>query len=250
MGVVYRARDERLDRDIALKLLPQGSLADEKGRTRFKQEALALSRLNHPNIATIHDFDVDGGVDFLVMEYVGGTPVDTLIRAGGLSQEAVPLAEEVRQLVGDSSFNFILGQAYFYTGQAARAEEVLRAASGTSTGDRRARALLASIMAAQHREREAKTLLDAVRAAPIDHHIADNLATAYAQLREPGEAMKWLAEAARTGLPCYPWYARDPLLDPLRGDPSFKSFWRTSGIHGAPMRRGTDRRSQTDCRSG
>ena len=139
-------------------------------------------------------------------------------------QEAVPLAEEVRQLVGDSSFNFILGQAYFYTGQAARAEEVLRAASGTSTGDRRARAFLASIMAAQHREREAKTLLDAVRGASIDHHIADNLATAYAQLREPGEAMKWLAEAARTGLPCYPWYARDPLLDPLRNDAQFQQF--------------------------
>ena len=89
MGVVHRARDERLDCDVALKLLPQGSLADEKGRTRFKQEALALSRLNHPNIATIHDFDADGGVDFLVMEYVGGTPLDTLIRAGGLSQEEV-----------------------------------------------------------------------------------------------------------------------------------------------------------------
>jgi TolB-like protein/tRNA A-37 threonylcarbamoyl transferase component Bud32 len=139
-------------------------------------------------------------------------------------QEAVPLAEEAQQLVGDSSFNFILGQAYFYTGQAARADEVLRAASGTATGDRRARAFLASIMAAQHREREARTLLDAVRAASIDHHIADNLATAYAQLGEPGEAMKWLAEAARTGLPCYPWYARDPLLTPLRDNAEFQTF--------------------------
>lgn len=62
-------------------------------------------------------------------------------------QEAVPLAEEVQRLVGDSSFNFILGQAYYYTGQLARAEPVLRAAGGTATGDRRARAILASILA-------------------------------------------------------------------------------------------------------
>jgi len=87
MGVVYRAHDERLDRDIALKLLPHGSLADDNSRTRFKHEALALSRLNHPNIATIHDFDADGGVDFLVMEFVAGTPVDSLIRTGGLGDD-------------------------------------------------------------------------------------------------------------------------------------------------------------------
>src|SRR5262245_22622922 len=89
MGVVYRARDERLDRDVALKLLPPGSLADDNGRQPFKQEAFALSRLNHPNIATIHDFDADGDVDFLVMEFVAGTAVDTVIRAGGLSDEEV-----------------------------------------------------------------------------------------------------------------------------------------------------------------
>jgi TolB-like protein len=72
MGEVYRARDEHLDRDVAIKVLPPGTLGDESARRRFHREALALSKLNHPNIATIHDFDTRQGVDFLVMEYIPG----------------------------------------------------------------------------------------------------------------------------------------------------------------------------------
>ncbi len=76
MGQVYRAHDERLDRDIALKILPAGTLADEAARQRFRREALALPKLNHPNIETVHDFNTEDGVDFLVMEYVPGETLD------------------------------------------------------------------------------------------------------------------------------------------------------------------------------
>ena len=72
MGVVYRARDTHLERDVAVKVLPAGTLADEEARRRFRNEARVLSRLNHPDIATVHDFDSEGGVDFLVMELVAG----------------------------------------------------------------------------------------------------------------------------------------------------------------------------------
>ena len=72
MGDVFRARDEHLARDVAIKVLPAGTLADESVRKHFRKEALALSKLNHPNIATIHDFDTQQGVDFLVMEYIPG----------------------------------------------------------------------------------------------------------------------------------------------------------------------------------
>lgn len=72
MGVVYRARDERLERDVALKILPAGALADEETRKRFRREAMALSKLNHPNIATIHDFDTEKDIDFLAMEFISG----------------------------------------------------------------------------------------------------------------------------------------------------------------------------------
>ena len=76
MGEVYRAQDEHLDREVAIKVLTPGTLADEHTRKRFRKEALALSKLNHPNIATIHDFDTQRGVDFLVMEYIPGVTLD------------------------------------------------------------------------------------------------------------------------------------------------------------------------------
>ena len=89
MGVVYRAHDERLDRDVAVKVLPEGRLADDTARKRFRAEAKHLSRLNHPNIATVHDFDTLEGVDFLVMEYIAGETLEERLKAGALEEEKV-----------------------------------------------------------------------------------------------------------------------------------------------------------------
>ena len=86
MGVVYRARDERLDRDVAIKVLPHGVLADDQTRRRFRTEALTLSKLNHPNIAVIHDFNTQDNVDFLVMELVTGGNLAERIASGSLSE--------------------------------------------------------------------------------------------------------------------------------------------------------------------
>jgi eukaryotic-like serine/threonine-protein kinase len=89
MGVVHRARDERLERDVAVKILPPGCLEDEASRKRFRKEALALSRLNHPNIATVHDFDREAGVDFLAMELVAGETLSQKIQAGALPEKEI-----------------------------------------------------------------------------------------------------------------------------------------------------------------
>ena len=72
MGVVYRAHDEHLDREVALKVLLPGTIANDSARRKFRNEALALSKLNHPNIATVHDFDTHNSLDFLVMELIEG----------------------------------------------------------------------------------------------------------------------------------------------------------------------------------
>jgi len=89
MGVVYRAHDERLDRDVALKVLPPGTTVESDARKRFRKEALMLSKLNHPNIATVHDFDTQDGTDFLVEEFIEGLSLDVMLESGPLSDKEI-----------------------------------------------------------------------------------------------------------------------------------------------------------------
>jgi serine/threonine protein kinase len=84
MGVVYKARDTRLERVIALKVLPAEKVTDLERKRRFVQEAKAASALNHPNIITIYDIDSDQGLDFIAMEYVAGRTLDRLIPRQGM----------------------------------------------------------------------------------------------------------------------------------------------------------------------
>src|SRR6185437_5034332 len=98
MGVVYRAHDLQLDRDVALKVLPAGTISATGARARFHKEALALARLNHPHIATVHEFGSQDGVDYLVIEYIAGVTLNTKLLAGALSeQELMGLAVQLAQ---------------------------------------------------------------------------------------------------------------------------------------------------------
>jgi serine/threonine protein kinase len=84
MGVVYQARDPRLDRMVAIKTLPPDRISDAERKGRFIQEAKAASALNHPNIITVHDINSQEGVDVIVMEYVDGKTLAELIPGTGL----------------------------------------------------------------------------------------------------------------------------------------------------------------------
>ena len=84
MGEVYRARDTRLKREVAIKILPPHLSSDSDLRARFSQEAQAVCALQHPNICVVHDIGSQNGVVFMVMEFVPGSTLDKMIQAGGI----------------------------------------------------------------------------------------------------------------------------------------------------------------------
>jgi serine/threonine protein kinase/Tfp pilus assembly protein PilF len=100
MGVVWKARDLKLDRDVAMKFLPEAAVGDPERRAFFEREAKAVAALNHPNIVTIFAVDEADGATFFTMELVDGQPLSKLIEPGGVALDrfldlALPLAEAV-----------------------------------------------------------------------------------------------------------------------------------------------------------
>ena len=89
MGEVYRARDSKLGRDIAVKVLPDHLSTDRERLKRFEQEAHLASSLNHPNIVTIHDIGETDGVHYIAMELVEGQTLRKLLSSGRLPMPEV-----------------------------------------------------------------------------------------------------------------------------------------------------------------
>ena len=98
MGLVYRARDTKLNRDVALKVLPDLFASDAERLARFTREAQTLASLNHPNIAHIHGLEESGGVRALVMELVEGDDLSERISRGAIpAEEALPMAKQIAE---------------------------------------------------------------------------------------------------------------------------------------------------------
>ena len=89
MGRSTRRIDSRLDRTVAIKVLPSHATDDSKALQRFEREARAISKLNHPNVCTLYDVGHEGSVPFLVMEYLDGRPLSELIAEGPMDVSAV-----------------------------------------------------------------------------------------------------------------------------------------------------------------
>ena len=84
MGEVYKARDTRLDRAVAIKVLPSHLSDNAQLKERFEREARAISSLNHPHICTLHDIGSENGVDFMVMELIEGETLADRLEKGSL----------------------------------------------------------------------------------------------------------------------------------------------------------------------
>ena len=89
MGEVYRAKDTRLDRTVAIKVLPSHLSSNEDLKQRFDREARTISSLSHPHICALHDIGHQDGIDFLVMEFLEGETLDQRISKGPLPAESV-----------------------------------------------------------------------------------------------------------------------------------------------------------------
>jgi serine/threonine protein kinase/Tol biopolymer transport system component len=97
MGIVYRARDTKLHRQVAIKVLPDTFYQGEERLARFKREARLLATLNHPNIAAIYELEESDGVHFLVLEYVPGETLRERIKQGIPMHEALPLFRQIAE---------------------------------------------------------------------------------------------------------------------------------------------------------
>ena len=100
MGEIYIAEDTRLERRVALKVLPSAAVSDEERLQRFRSEAKAVAALNHPNIVTVHGVEEDSGIHFIAMELVEGQTLRHVIPKGGLAlAQFFRIAEELTEAV-------------------------------------------------------------------------------------------------------------------------------------------------------
>ena len=104
MGEVYCTHDHQIDCDVALKVLPPGTTADETARKLFRKEALALAKLNHPNIETVFEFSTQDGKDFLAMKLIPGSSLRERLKQGPRAGGAgFRLGNTIRQRIGCGS---------------------------------------------------------------------------------------------------------------------------------------------------
>ena len=103
MGEVYKARDTRLDRTVAIKVLPEHVASDPDLKQRFEREAKTISSLNHPHICTLHDIGSQDGIDFLVMEYLDGETLAQRLEKGARPlDQALQVAIEIADALDEA----------------------------------------------------------------------------------------------------------------------------------------------------
>src|SRR5580765_8210658 len=152
----------------------------------------------------------------------------TALLGGKFAEAESSLRSSQGSTISESGGTY-LAQALYYQGKKTEGEEILTvvAASKSAQARRRAQAILAGYLAARNDHVKARALItDVLAGTYMDHHVAYGLGVAFAQLGDLTEARRWLTRAAAEGFPCYPWYERDPLMQPLKSDPAFQAFMK------------------------
>jgi len=194
----------------------------------------------NPNLDQPHYYRATAFYHLGLMELVEGevsaglsiNPVNRLeaLRLRGIAalvagrySDSVDLLEEARRVSSAPVTDWYLAQAYYYDGARDRAENILTELHGSAQAEQRAKATLASFLSARHEKQQAEKLIDEVLAGSyMDHHVNYSVGVAYAQLGDHAKARLRLARAIATGFPCYPWFQRDQLLQPMQGDAEFQ----------------------------
>jgi tetratricopeptide (TPR) repeat protein len=233
LAAVYRGVEFEWDRTIE-----ESRLALALNPNLDRPHYFIAAAFHHLGLLGLVEQEVEAGIAVNPANTVDPTNSRGWTRLmAGQFQEALPFLEEWNRLQGGNRL-WMMGLGYYYGGNRTQAEEILVPFGGSSPVDRKAQAVLASFLAARHADAAARRLMKAILdSGYVDHHLAYSLGAAYAQLGDVANARHWLSEAARTGFPCYPWYAKDPLLDSLRSDPEFQQFmielqqsWRAQAV--------------------
>jgi eukaryotic-like serine/threonine-protein kinase len=141
----------------------------------------------------------------------------------GRFDDARQRAEELASRTDAPVIRMYLGEALFYLGRHEQAAALLASIKRGTEPDVRSQAALAGVLAATRQGAAAQAMIDSVVRGPsMDHHVAYSLGAAFAQLGRANEAVRWLRSAADDGFACYPWFASDPLLEPIRRDPGYQ----------------------------
>jgi tetratricopeptide (TPR) repeat protein len=143
----------------------------------------------------------------------------------GRFEDARRRAEELASRSDAPVIRMYLGEALFYLGRREQAAAVLASIKRGTEPDVRSQAALAGVLAAARQPAAAQAMIDAVlRGSSMDHHVAYSLGAAFAQLGRAADAVRWLRSAADDGFACYPWFATDPMLEPIHQDPGYQQL--------------------------
>ncbi len=191
-----------------------------------------LEQPHYYRAAAFYHLGLEDAVEAEVIAGLRINPVNKLdaLRARGIGalnsgrySEAVALMEEARSVSSAPVADWYLAQAYYYEGAPERAEKILTDLHGSAQAEQRAKATLASFLAARSEKQRAEKLLAEVLAGSYqDHHVHYSVGVTYAQFGDHVKARQWLARAIATGFPCYPWFLRDQLLQPMQGDAEYE----------------------------